>query len=411
MTTQATRLAGPRPGTRGAAGASTGPDPAGPPRARRSWAWVLALVAVIAGGGALTAALAPSAPAWPLDPASTTGDGSHALADLLAARGVAVIRTSTAAGTAAAARRTAATILVTSPWQLTRAQLTAIGRAPGALVIAGPDPEALRVLAPAVSASGAAPVHLIAPGCALTAARLAGRADLGGTLLQTSVTGASRCYGQLGQVALGEGAALVQYRAGGRTVTVLGAGTLLTNGELASAGNAALALNLLGGTGRVVWLVPEQAPAAGLGPPGRGSQGPPLIPGAALLVAAELAVAAALAALWRMRRFGPLVTEPIPVVVRASETTEGHARLYRSRHARDRAAAVLRATTADRLLPRLALPRDAAAGVVGAELARRTGRPQAELEALLYGPVPADDGALVALAADLDTLEGEVLIK
>jgi hypothetical protein len=44
------------------------------------------------------------------------------------------------------------------------------------------------------------------------------------------------------------------------------------------------------------------------------------------------------------------------------------------------------------------------------ELAHRSGRPAGEIEALLYGPVPGDDGALVVLAAGLDTLEGEVLI-
>ncbi len=66
------------------------------------------------------------------------------------------------------------------------------------------------------------------------------------------------------------------------------------------------------------------------------------MPLAAWLVAIQLGVALLLAALWRARRLGPLVTERLPVVVRASETVEGHARLYRSRRARDRVAATLR---------------------------------------------------------------------
>ena len=51
-----------------------------------------------------------------------------------------------------------------------------------------------------------------------------------------------------------------------------------------------------------------------------------LVPGPVYLVIAEIAVALVLTALWRMRRFGPLVFEPLPVVVRASETAEGHGR-------------------------------------------------------------------------------------
>jgi hypothetical protein len=41
-------------------------------------------------------------------------------------------------------------------------------------------------------------------------------------------------------------------------------------------------------------------------------------------------------------------------------------------------------------------------------VAARTGRPATEVEALLYGPSPADDAALVRLADDLDALIREV---
>ena len=41
-------------------------------------------------------------------------------------------------------------------------------------------------------------------------------------------------------------------------------------------------------------------------------------------------------------------------------------------------------------------------------MARRTGRGGAD-RAMLFGPVPGDDAALVKLANDLDTLEGQVL--
>ena len=84
-----------------------------------------------------------------------------------------------------------------------------------------------------------------------------------------------------------------------------------------------------------------------------------LIPRPVYLVIAEIAVALVLAALWRMRRFGPLVFEPLPVLVRASETAEGHGRLYRSRRARGRAAAALRSASVARITTRTGLPQTA----------------------------------------------------
>ncbi|GDY74619.1 hypothetical protein SAV31267_041040 [Streptomyces avermitilis] len=76
-----------------------------------------------------------------------------------------------------------------------------------------------------------------------------------------------------------------------------------------------------------------------------------LLPSGWLWGTLQLFIAAALAALWRARRLGPLVPERLPVAIRASETVEGRARLYRKANARDRAAAALRSTTRTRLAP------------------------------------------------------------
>jgi hypothetical protein len=200
-------------------------------------------------------------------------------------------------------------------------------------------------------------------------------------------------------------ASLLRYQRGGRVITVLGTGTPLTNRDLGNNGNAALALNLLASDSRIVWLMP--GPAAGAGARAGSFEG--LIPRPVYLVIAEIAVALVLAALWRMRRFGPLVVEPLPVVVRASETAEGHGRLYRSRRARGRAAAALRAASVARITTRTGLPQTASPEAICRELARRTGRGEGQIHAMLFGPAPGDDAALVKLASDLDTLEGQVL--
>jgi hypothetical protein len=200
---------------------------------------------------------------------------------------------------------------------------------------------------------------------------------------------------------------LVRYQSAGRSVTLLGSGAPLSNAALASRGDAALALNLLAGSRQIIWLVPQRPAVPGTSP-GPAKSLLQEIPGPAYLVALQVFLAVVLAALWRMRRLGPLVTEPLPVIVRASETVEGHGRLYRSRHSRDRAAAVLRTAATRRITTRLALPATADPGTVCAAVSARTGREPARLREVLFGPVPRDDAALVALGRAIDAIEEEV---
>jgi hypothetical protein len=406
--------------------ASPGPAPGRPvsPDAAavwRRWRLPLALVVVVLLGGSVIALLQPVQPVTGyLDPAGTDPAGAHALADILTERGDTVIRATSPAAADAAARRAGpggTTLVVTSPRLLTARQLAGLARLPADRVLIGPDPAALAALAPEVGLAGLAPVQALAPGCTLPAARLAGNADLGGLRLAglarsraAAGAGTRRCYPTGGLPSL------IRYSAAGRSITVLGTGKPFTNGSLARLGNAALALNLLAGRPTIVWLVPEPGPPGagqgGSGSGGAGSGGSPgllgLIPEPAYLVALQLAVVVLLAALWRARRLGPLIPEPLPTVVRACETVEGHARLYRSRRARGRAAATLRAAMLARTRPALGLAPDAAPGQVVAAFSARSGSGQAPIEAMLFGPAPADDAALVALADDLDALEREV---
>ncbi len=108
---------------------------------------------------------------------------------------------------------------------------------------------------------------------------------------------------------------------------------------------------------------------------------------------------------WRARRLGPPVTEPLPVVVRAAEVVEGHGRLYRRARAHDRAAAALRAATVRRLAEEAGLPRPASVDDVVTATARATGREAGAIRRLLTGPPPDGDPALVTLAGDLQELE------
>jgi hypothetical protein len=374
----------------------------------RRWRVPLALVALILLGGTVTALLKPTAAITGyLDPAGTDAPGARALADILSDRGDKVVRVVTpAAAAAAAAGPGGVTLVVTSPRLLSAEQLAGLAQIAADRVLVEPDRAALAALAPEVALAGTAPVQALWPGCGLAAAQLAGNAEVGGLRLALrSALGApggpQLCY------PTGGSPSLVRYTAPGRVITVLGSGNALTNGSLAQLGNASLAINLLGGRSRIVWLVPEPALPGGA-PLGRPKSLLSLIPLPAYLVAIQLGVAAALAALWRARRLGPLVAERLPVVVRASETAEGHAGLYRSRRARGRAAAALRAAMLARTLPALGLAPDAQPREVISALSARSGSGGKAIEAMLFGPAPRDDAALIALADDLDALEREV---
>jgi hypothetical protein len=353
---------------------------------------VAALVALAAAGAAL---LAPArGESRYLDPADTGLSGSGALAQLLRQRGVTVDRVDSVG--AAVAKGGGRLLLVTDTTYLSWDDLDRLAALTGDRVVVG-TVAGLERLAPAASPKDSVRERSREPDCGLAAARAAGSVHIGGH----TFGGANGCY------PAGRGAALVSFQQAGGTTTVVGSGTFMTNRHLAEDGNAALALNLLGTGKAVTWLVEPPRPPQNLaGPDGRPLSDlvPPNVPWAAL--AAALAVL--VAAFWRGRRLGPVVTEKLPVIVRAAETVEGRGRLYRSGRARDRAADVLRAGAIDRLTPLLGLGYGAGQQEVVAALAARTGRSPHELGSALYGPPPADDAALVALAGYLDSIERNV---
>ncbi|MFD1214962.1 DUF4350 domain-containing protein, partial [Arthrobacter sp. GCM10027362] len=137
----------------------------------------------------------------------------------------------------------------------------------------------------------------------------------------------------------------------GRTV-VLGASHVLSNDRIIEQGNAALALNTLGSTGTLIWYQPRATDIQ----PAEQPQNPlSLLPDWVAPVSLWLLAVGVLAAVWRGRRLGPLVTEPLPVIVPAAETAQGRARLYQQSAAVARAAANLRAGTLTRLAAHLRL--------------------------------------------------------
>ncbi|MEU8761294.1 DUF4350 domain-containing protein [Streptomyces sp. NPDC048659] len=375
---------------------------------RRLWArarGALLLLALILTGGVILATMQSSQHHGRLDPRSADPFGSRALAELLKAQGVTVdVATTITEATAATGPDT--TLLVTTPDLLTddqRSRLHAtMKRSSGRTVLLASGPASLTTLVPGVTADADSPVSALDPACTLPAATSAGRVDLGGERYVTGRTTADSCYYADGLPTL------VRLPGQGTADTVLlGSPELLYNKRLDKQGNASLALQLLGSRTHLVWYLPSLADAPA---EDSGDGFLDLLPSGWLWGTLQLTVAAVLAALWRARRFGPLVTERLPVAVRASEATEGRARLYRKADARDRAATVLRTATRTRLAPLLGVPaQDAhAAELLLPALSARVPATGADPRDLLFGTAPADDAALIRLADQLDALEREV---
>jgi hypothetical protein len=345
---------------------------------------VLALVVT----GFLVAAYLGTGPKQPLNPDAYTPDGAHAIAALLADRDVDVRRVETVDDLAGEG-----TVFVPVAEAFTADELHRLVGRPGRLVVVGAVGSRLHALGTGLSDGPTVDVETRDPSCALPIAVRAGDVEIGGTTYR-STEPSTDCYAASGWAALLQRDAL----------TLVGSTDLFTNARLAKRGNAALALGLLGDGSTVQWLLPR--PGARLVDGDRSLND--LVPTALKLIVLQLGVAVVVLALFRARRLGAVVTEPLPVVVRAAEAVEGRSRLYRASRSRATAAEALRAGARDRLAHRLGLGPETSRQAMVAAVAARTGGDPAGVDGLLYGAAPTGDDALVVLADDLDLLILEV---
>ncbi|TQJ51831.1 DUF4350 domain-containing protein [Phycicoccus sp. SLBN-51] len=340
----------------------------------------------------------------PLDPRNPGANGAQAVVRVLEQRGVAVdIARGQTELEDTDAIDGSTTVLVSDPRALSEETAAAMwDKARGArrLVLVEPDRFLLEALDLDVSpAGGGSPTRSLRAGCVLPGLTASDTVTAGGTGYSSLAPGATRCFTFEGT------SELVSLPTGPGTpeVVVLGSGDLLSNGEVTRYDNAGVSLRLLGQGDRLVWYVPSVLDVSA-GDTTPSSELPRALGPLALL--ALFAVLALM--LWRGRRFGPLVTEPLPAVVKAVETTQSRGRLYRRARDTGRAGTVLRAAATRRLASWLGLPVGATPEAVAQATAAASGRPLHEVLALLAGPPPADEDAMVALADDLSTLEKEV---
>ncbi len=340
-----------------------------------------------------------------LDPAAVDPSGSRAVATVLGDQGVTVLDARTTEEVTAGA--TDATVLVTDATLISIAMLNEVLDAePARLILVEPPTSSptFERLAAGLELSDTAGDDPVAPRCQLPVATRAGDAVLPGSRYDARAwaTSGAACYDSPESAAL----VVIPPRAGRPEVVLVGSAHPLTNDGFDEQGNAALALGLLGSRPDLVWWRPIPTDPALAG---QANATPvDLMPGWVVPVLLQALVACLLVVWWRARRLGRLVVEQLPVVVRAGETTAGHARLLHAHHARAEAAVHLRARAHERIRVRLALPVNVSSTRLATATAHRTGRPPEQVAALLYGPEPTTDAQLVALGHELDVVMVEV---
>lgn len=370
-------------------------------RGARGWIALAVLLAIAVVIGAVAAGAGEPRP---LSPENAAPQGARAAAEVLSRNGVEVIRAESLEDAVAALQGSNDTLLLHDPngW-LTSEQLATLG---GGLadrtLLIEPSLTMLAELADGIRSAGVVPADVeeaLQADCTDPDAEAAAALSAGGLSYRGPVT----CF-PLPQSEDGNPAGTFATTADG-TVAVLGNGAIMSNELIDENGNAALTLRVLGSTSTLVWYQPTEEDLAITSGPADALS---LLPGFVNPLMFWLLVTALLAILWRGRRLGPLVTEPLPVIVRSAETAAGRARLYQDAGAVEHAAETLRAGTLTRLATQLRIPPSRTRASVVAAAARRTNREFADVDRLLNSFMPHSDAQLVQWSQELEKLEQEI---
>ncbi|GAA3399931.1 DUF4350 domain-containing protein [Pseudarthrobacter polychromogenes] len=367
---------------------------------RRHRAFV-ACAAVVAAALVLVlwAQLSPKGDAVPMSVHNAGPDGARAVAQILGRHGVAVHDAGNygAAMAALEAGSSPTLLLYDRNGFLDGPRLRSLAASAQRVVVVSPRLQTLDALDAGIRQAGVVPEAspVLDPGCSLPDPQAAGTVSGESGFLYD---GGTTCYRPDGS-----SAGLVAVGSDGQ-LTVVGSTAVFSNGQLDSLGHAALAIRTLGPSPDLVWYIPTLEDLDTGGSPASLDE---LAPGWARFLGPWLALVAVAAIAWRGRRLGPLVFEPLPVVVKAAETAEGRARLYQDSRAVDQARDNLRAGTLVRLSGHLRTGPGATAGQVIDAAAELLGKPAPELRELI-NERPGTEARLVAWSRELDTLEKEV---
>ena len=366
----------------------------------RRWRPVLIALALMLVPTLITLWTRPITSTTPLAIDNPKDSGTMAIAELLRHEGISVSKTGSVSE-AVKASGSGTTIAVVNADRLSQKNRQALAQAGGDVVIVGAKggSDALKGLTDMASKGTAAPSSTnLAPQCDDTDAQAA--QNLAGTHASVSLNDDADAVGCF-PVSEDRYAYATDTLPSGATLRVLPDPGPVTNAHLAQEGNAALGVRALGHHNRLLWLDGSrlETPTVWNSP-----STPTWLP----VLILQLLVIAGVLAIVQGRRFGRIMSEELPVVVRSTETTQARGRLYRQGSDRPRAAEALRSGTALRLGAALGLPPGTSRRDVIAAVAQASGTDPATVDSLLYGPPPSSDRALATLAVQLDQLESEV---
>ncbi len=375
---------------------------------RGAWVWLVltALIVLVA----LPSILRQDPGARPLGTDSARPDGGRAVAQVLAEHGVTVRpAVSLTEALALAADHPGAPVLFHDPagyLPLEGLEQLAGSVGPDRRVLVEPGLPVLHALAPGVSEGGLVPDGApLTTGqqCGWPAAVEARSVAAGGRSYRTRTAGQG-CFPVPGTGDGPSGSAHAVVTSAEGTV-VLGHRDMVANAGAGDEGHAVLSLWTLGRGADVIWYLPSLAdvPVDG-GPPTLDR----LLPDWVRPAGAWLVVCLLVLLLWRGRRHGPLAVEPLPVIVPASETAVGRARLYERSGQYPAAARALRSATLVRLASALRLGPAAPVGAVVAAASRVIGLDAGRVGSVLDVDDVGSGRDLVATGTALQDLEDEV---
>lgn len=368
-------------------------------RSRRVTGWLTIGILLVAVGtiGALLSTAGQWTQKEALAPDSAAPDGTRALVSILEDQGIDVVVTDSRAQALAALADGSATLVLPDAPSLSDDALTTLASGARDVVLIDPRSRSLRLVSDDARAIGVADDALVEPGCTVTEAVRSGSIRPRTVFSSGEAQG---CYGAAGGYAL-----LIAEHVEGPRVAAVDGVALFTNENLATDGNAALAMNLMGRNATLVWYVPSITDSD-LEPTNQtlGDLTPPWVsPVIALMIVAAIA-----AALWRGIRFGPLVAERLPVTVRGEETSVGRAHLYERADDLSHVAELLRHGTRARLARLLGLAGSIGAGELHSAVAVALNSAVEPIRETLSGSAPTNRRELTQLSERLAHLEADV---
>ncbi|AKU16140.1 DUF4350 domain-containing protein [Luteipulveratus mongoliensis] len=368
-----------------------------------------AVAALIVSGVAALLLLGSRSSGAPLDPDNPQPPGGQAMARVLSDQGVSVhpvrsreaLRDSTiGAGTSVVVTR--GEVMTLAMWKAFFEQTRSADR----IILVTPGDRALRALDAPISRRGAGFPRDTPARCDVPIARGLTITDGSERYDPADGSGVQTCFppgGGFGQGGdRGGYLAVLPATADRPEIVLLGSTAPIRNSDVRDAGHAALGLRALGHSSRLVWwsVSPRDVDLV--------DAKDPVWPKWMTPVGVVLALSVLVLMVSRGRRLGRLVQEPLPVVVRASETTESRGQLYRKAGDRERAATVLRSGTRRRVSRYLGVPPGSSPAALVDAVAGATGRAPMDVHTLLFTAVPTDDAGLTQLAQQLRQLEKEV---